>query len=213
YSTIILRDVVERNKIRNTIFLEQLVRFLANNIGSLFSSKSISDFLKSQKVKMSPSLVSEYADSLTEAFVVHQVGRYDIVGKKFFERGEKYFFENMGIRNVIAGYKPQDRAKRLENLVCNHLLFCGYDVKVGTMNTEEIDFVCTRGGETLYVQVAMELSSSETIYREFGNLLKIRDNYPKIVVSGERSFENSYDGVKHIHIRDFLSSSLSLNFC
>lgn len=212
YSTIILRDVVERNKIRNTIFLEQLVRFLANNIGSLFSSKSISDFLKSQKVKMSPSLVSEYADSLTEAFVVHQVGRYDIVGKKFFERGEKYFFENMGIRNVIAGYKPQDRAKRLENLVCNHLLFCGYDVKVGTMNTEEIDFVCTRGGETLYVQVAMELSSSETIYREFGNLLKIRDNYPKIVVSGERSFENSYDGVKHIHIRDFLSSSLSLNF-
>lgn len=213
YSTIILRDVVERNKIRNTIFLEQLVRFLANNIGSLFSSKSISDFLKSQKVKMSPSLVSEYADSLTEAFVVHQVGRYDIVGKKFFERGEKYFFENMGIRNVIAGYKPQDRAKRLENLVCNHLLFCGYDVKVGTMNTEEIDFVCTRGGETLYVQVAMELSSSETIYREFGNLLKIRDNYPKIVVSGERSFENSYDGVKHIHIRDFLSSSPSLNFC
>ncbi|MEG0024894.1 MAG: ATP-binding protein [Akkermansia sp.] len=212
YSTIILRDVVERNKIRNTIFLEQLVRFLANNIGSLFSSKSISDFLKSQKVKMSPSLVSEYADSLTEAFVVHQVGRYDIVGKKFFERGEKYFFENMGIRNVIAGYKPQDRAKRLENLVCNHLLFCGYDVKVGTMNTEEIDFVCTRGGETLYVQVAMELSSSETIYREFGNLLKIRDNYPKIVVSGERSFENSYDGVKHIHIRDFLSSSPSLNF-
>ncbi|MEG0587203.1 MAG: ATP-binding protein [Akkermansia sp.] len=213
YSTIILRDVVERNKIRNTIFLEQLVRFLANNIGSLFSSKSISDFLKSQKVKMSPSLVSEYADSLTEAFVVHQVGRYDIVGKKFFERGEKYFFENMGIRNVIAGYKPQDRAKRLENLVCNHLLFCGYDVKVGTMNTEEIDFVCTRGGETLYVQVAMELSSSETIYREFGNLLKIRDNYPKIVVSGERSFENSYEGVKHIHIRDFLSSSPSLNFC
>ncbi|MFA5326492.1 MAG: ATP-binding protein [Prolixibacteraceae bacterium] len=209
YSTIILRDVVERKKIRNTAFLEQLIRFLANNVGSLFSSNSISDFLKSQQVKISPNQVSEYADSLAEAFVVHRIGRYDIVGKKLFERGEKYFFENMGIRNAIVGYKPQDRAKRLENIVCNHLLFCGYDVKVGTLSTEEIDFVCTRGGETLYVQVAIELSSPETIAREFGNLLKIRDNYPKIVVSGERSFENSYEGVEHIYIRDFLTSTLT----
>ncbi len=209
YSTIILRDVVERKKIRNTAFLEQLIRFLANNVGSLFSSNSISDFLKSQQVKISPNQVSEYADSLAEAFVVHRIGRYDIVGKKLFERGEKYFFENMGIRNAIAGYKPQDRAKRLENIVCNHLLFCGYNVKVGALSTEEIDFVCTRSGETLYVQVAIELSSPETIAREFGNLLRIKDNYPKIVVSGERSFENSYEGVEHIYIRDFLSSTLT----
>lgn len=209
YSTIILRDVVERKKIRNTAFLEQLIRFLANNIGSLFSSKSISDFLKSQKVNIASNQVSEYADSLTEAFVVHRIGRYDIIGKRLFERGEKYFFENMGIHNAIAGYKPQDRAKRLENLVCNHLLFCGYDVKVGTLVPEEIDFVCTRGGETLYVQVSIELSLPETITREFGNLLKIRDNYPKIVVSGERSFENTYEGVEHIYIRDFLSSTLT----
>ena len=115
----------------------------------------------------------------------------------------------MGIRNAIAGYKPQDRAKRLENIVCNHLLFCGYNVKVGALSTEEIDFVCTRGGETLYVQVAVELSSSETIAREFGNLLRIKDNYPKIVVSGERYFENSYEGVGHIYIRDFLTSTLT----
>lgn len=209
YSTIVLRDVVERKKIRNTVFLEQLIRFLANNVGSLFSSKSISDFLKSQKVNISPNQVSEYANSLAEAFVVHRIGRYDIVGKRLFERGEKYFFENMGIRNVVAGYKPQDRAKRLENLVCNHLLFCGYDVKVGTLTTEEIDFVCTRGGEMLYVQVALELSRADTIAREFGNLLKIKDNYPKIVVSNERSFENSYKGVNHVYIRDFLSSILT----
>jgi len=208
YSTIVLRDVVERKKIRNTSFLEQLIRFLANNIGSLFSSKSISDFLKSQKVNISANQVSDYADSFAEAFVVHRMGRYDIVGKRLFERGEKYFFENMGIRNVVAGYKPQDRAKRLENLVCNHLLFCGYDVKVGSLATEEIDFVCTRGGEVLYVQVAVELSLPETVSREFGNLLKIKDNYPKIVVSGEQSFENSYEGVEHVYIRDFLSSAL-----
>lgn len=212
YSTIVLRDVIRRKKIRNTVFLEQLIRFLANNVGSLFSSKSISDFLKSQNVKIAPNQVSEYADALQEAFLVHRIGRYDIAGKKCFERGEKYFFENMGIRNAVAGYKPQDKAKRLENIVCNHLIACGYSVNVGTLASEEIDFVCTRDGETLYVQVAIELSRPETISREFGNLLKIKDNYPKFVVSGERSFENSYEGIEHIYIRDFLSSNLSRRF-
>ena len=211
YSTIVLRDVIKRKNIRNTAFLEQLIRFLANNVGSLFSSKSISDFLKSQNVKIASNQVSEYADALSEAFIVHRLGRYDIAGKRFFERGEKYFFENMGIRNAVAGYKPQDKAKRLENVVCNHLITCGYDVKVGTLATEEIDFVCTRNGETLYVQVAIELSRLETIEREFGNLLRIKDNYPKIVVSSERSFENSYEGIEHIYIRDFLSSDLTRN--
>lgn len=209
YSTIILKDVIRRKNIRNTAFLEQLIMFLAGNIGNLFSSKSISDFLKSQKVDVSPYVVSEYAMALSDAFIVHKVGRYDIVGKKIFERGEKYYFENMGIRNVIAGYKPQDRGIRLENLVYNHLVYNGYKVKIGALGTEEIDFVCQRNGEILYVQVAIELSKPETIEREFGNLLKIKDNYPKVVVSGERSFENTYEGIEHIYIRDFLSSTLS----
>ncbi|NTU96000.1 MAG: ATP-binding protein, partial [Bacteroidales bacterium] len=102
YSTIVLKDVVQRKNIRNTAFLEQLIKFLANNVGSLFSSKSISDFLKSQRVDISPNQVNEYAIALADAFIVHRVGRYDIVGKRLFERGEKYYFENMGIRNVIA---------------------------------------------------------------------------------------------------------------
>ena len=208
YSTIVLRDVIQRKNIRNTIFLEQLIRFLADNTGSLFSSKSISDFLKSQNVKLASNQVSEYADYLAEAFVVHRIGRYDVIGKRFFEIGEKYFIENMGIRNAVAGYKIQDRAKRIENVVCNHLIYCGYEVKVGTMMSEEIDFVCTRNGETMYVQVSAELSRQETIDREFGNLLKIKDNYPKIVVSGERSFGNTYQGIKHIYIRDFLSEEI-----
>ena len=205
YSTIVLRDIVQRMNVRNTIFLEQLIRFLADNVGSIFSSKSISDFLKNQNVKLAPNQVSEYANYLVDAFVVHRISRYDIIGKKFFERGEKYFFENMGIRNAVAGYKIQDRAKRLENIVCNHLIYCGYEVKVGTMMSEEVDFVCTRNGETLYVQVSSELSQQKTIEREFGNLLKIKDNYPKIVVSGERHFENSYQGIRHIYVKDFLS--------
>lgn len=209
YSTIVLRDVVQRKGIRNTIFLEQLIRFLAGNVGNLFSSKKISDFLKNQKIEISPNQVSEYANSLSEAFVVHRLGRYDIIGKRHFERGEKYYFENLGIKNAVAGYKRQDRAGRLENLVCNHLLYCGYDVKVGSFDYEEIDFVCTKSGETIYVQVAIELTREDTISREFGNLLKIKDNYPKIVVSGEKSFENSYEGIEHIYIRDFLSSTLT----
>lgn len=208
YSTIVLRDVIQRKNIRNTIFLEQLIRFLADNVGSIFSSKSISDFLKNQNVNLAPNQVSEYANYLAEAFVVHRIGRYDIVGKRIFERGEKYFFENMGIRNMIAGYKFQDRAKRIENIVCNHLIYSGYEVKVGTMMSEEIDFVCTRNGETIYVQVSAELSRQETIEREFGNLLKIKDNYPKIVVSGERSFENTYQGIRHIYVRDFLTTKI-----
>jgi len=208
YSTIILKDVVMRKNIRNTYFLEQLTKFLANNIGHLFSAKSISDFLKSNNDKSSSNQVSEYVNALTDSFLIHSVGRYDIVGKRLFERGEKYYFENMGICNIIAGYKPQDRANRLENVVFNHLLFCGYDVKVGTAAGKEIDFVCEKGGEKLYVQVTLELSRENTIEREFGNLLQIKDNYPKIVVSGEQSFENSYEGIKHIYIRDFLSKDV-----
>ncbi len=116
----------------------------------------------------------------------------------------------MGIRNVVSGYKTQDRAKRLENVVYNHLLYSGYNVKIGALQSEEIDFVCTKNGETLYVQVTLELSKEETIEREFGNLLKIKDNYPKIVVSAQELFENSYSGVKHIYIRDFLSNKYNI---
>jgi len=206
YATIVLKDVVLRKKIRNVAFLEQLIKFLAANTGNLFSSKGISDFLKTQKTEIAPNQVNEYALALADAFIIHRVGRYDIDGKRLFERGEKYYFENMGIRNIVAGYSPKDRARRLENVVFNHLLFCGYDIKVGTIYSNEIDFVCTKNGETLYVQVSVELSREETIEREFGNLLKIKDNYPKIVISTEKSFENSYEGVEHIYIRDFLSS-------
>jgi predicted AAA+ superfamily ATPase len=209
YSTIILKDVIKRHKIRNADFLERLIAFLAGNVGNLFSSKSINDYLKSNKEESSVNQIIEYTNALTEAFIVHRIGRFDIAGKKVFERGEKYYFENLGICHVVAGYKPQNRARRLENVVLNHLLYCGYAVKIGTLPPEEIDFVCTKNGETLYVQVTVELSTQETIDREFGNLLKIKDNYPKIVVSGERSFENSYEGIEHIYIRDFLSGTIS----
>ncbi len=204
YSTIVFRDVVIRYGIRNTDFLEKFILFLADNIGSLFSAKSISDYLKSQNTKLATNQIQTYANHLTNAFLVHKVNRYDLVGKRIFEIGDKYYFENMGIRNTIAGYKPQDRAKVLENIVYNHLLFCGYKVSVGSLAGQEIDFVCEKGGDKLYVQVALRLDEQSTIQREFGNLLKIQDNYPKIVVTNSQFSGNSYEGVRHIYIRDFL---------
>jgi len=204
YSTIVFRDVVSRYNLRNTVFLEKLIQFLSENIGSLFSAKNISDYLKSQHTQISVNQIQNYVEYLTNAFLIHRVGRYDLIGKRFFEIGEKYYFENMGIRNIIIGYRLQDRAKILENIVYNHLLYRGYTVKVGMSGSSEIDFVCEKGAEKLYVQVTLKMDSETTIEREFGNLLKIQDNYPKIVVSEDDFRGNSYEGIRHVFIRDFL---------
>ena len=131
YTTIVYRDVVSRYNIRSTNFLERLIQFLANNIGSLFSAKRISDFLKSQQVNISHNQVQTFNDYFTNAFLIHKVPRYDVQGKRIFEFGEKYYFENCGIRNAIVGYAPGDKAKLLENIVYNQLLYKGYDVKIG----------------------------------------------------------------------------------
>lgn len=206
YSTIIYRDVVSRYNLRNTQFLERLVTFLADNVGSLFSAKKISDFLKSQKVNISSQQIQNYIKYLSSAFIILPTRRYDIVGKRIFEVGDKYYFENIGIRNAIVGYKSNDIAKILENIVYNHLLFCGYSVKVGVLKASEIDFVCERKNEKMYVQVSYLLEKEETVKREFGNLLKIDDNHPKVVVSMDKLAGGGYDGIEHIYIRDFLST-------
>jgi predicted AAA+ superfamily ATPase len=204
YSTIIFRDVVTRHNIRNTVFLENFISFLADNIGNVFSAKKISDYLKSQNLHISTNQILQYSDYLCAAFLIHKVGRYDIVGKRMFEIGDKYYFEDLGIRNTAVKYKPQDRGKLLENVVYNHLRYCGYTVNIGAMSGQEIDFVCERHGERRYVQVALRLDEETTIRREFGNLLKIQDNYPKEVVTMDKFFGSSYMGVKHVHIADFL---------
>src|SRR5690606_12329826 len=183
YSTIIFCDVINRYSIRNTVFLEQLTLFLASNTGSIFSAKKISDFLKSQKVNIAPSQVQRYIQHLTSAFLIHQVKRYDIEGKRLFEIGEKYYFENLGIRNALWGYRTQDIGKIMENVVYNHLVAHNYAVNVGILGANEIDFIAEKNGEKVYVQVALALLEEQTIAREFGNLLKVKDNYPKMVVT------------------------------
>jgi len=204
YNTIVYRDVVSRYSLRNSPFLEKLLRFLADNIGSLFSAKRISDFLKSQRTNIPPNQIQQYCAHLANAFIVHAIDRYDLVGRRIFEIGNKFYFENTGIRNAVCGYKISDRGKLLENVVCNHLLYLGYEVKVGIFHKQEIDFVCERVNERLYIQVALRLDDQATIDREFGNLLTIPDNYPKIVVSESNFKGNTYEGIRHMHIREFL---------
>jgi len=204
YNTIVYRDVVSRYNLRNNQFLAKLLEFLADNIGSLFSAKRISDFLKSQHINMPPNQIQQYCTHLANAFIIHEVNRYDIAGRKIFEIGNKFYFENTGIRNVIIGYQLKDRGKLLENIVYNQLLYLGYDVKIGSFHAQEIDFVCERGNERLYVQVALRLNEQATIDREFGNLLAVPDNYPKFVISEDYFSGNTFQGIRHMQIRDFL---------
>lgn len=204
YHSIIYRDVISRYNIRAVKLLEQLVQFLADNIGSLFSAKGISDFLKAQQIKISPNQIQSYIEYLSNAFIIHKVNRYDIAGKKLFETGSKNYFEDTGIRNALIGYKPDDIGKVLENVVYNHLVSSGWDVKVGVLHTGEIDFVCVKNAEKMYIQAALILKEAKTLHREFGNLLKINDNYRKIVVTMDSFSGGSFDGIEHYHIRKFL---------
>ncbi len=205
YNTILLKDVVERYKIRNIYFLESLISYLADNVGSLVSSKKISDFLKSQKINISPNIVLDYLLFLINAFFVFKVLRTDIQGKKIFEINDKYYFEDLGLRHSITGYKQIDINKIMENLVFLHLQILGYKVTIGQLKNKEVDFVCEKQNKKIYIQVAY-LITDENKKREFGNLLAIQDNYPKIVISSDEMIDKSdYKGIKHINIRDFLN--------
>ena len=205
YSTIAVRDIVQRYALRNVQFLEQLTLFLADNIGNLFSAKKISDFLKSQRITTNSTQVQNYVDYLANAFLIYKVPRYDIAGKRFFEIGEKYYFEDLGLRNALIGYRVQDRGKLLENCVFNHLQIAGFTVKIGGIDSQEIDFIAEKDNEKLYVQVALTINEEKTLEREFGNLLKIQDNYPKYVVTMDDFEGNSVDGVQCLNLRAFLA--------
>ena len=204
YQSIVYRDIINRYAIRNVNFLEQLVLFLAAHIGSMFSAKKISDFLKSQQIKMAPNQVQNYIQHLVNAFLVHKVGRYDLIGKRMFEIGEKYYFENLGIRNGLWGYRLEDRGKIMENCVYNHLVYKGYKVKVGALGSKEIDFVAEKKGEKLYIQVALMINDTPTLERELGNLQQIKDNYPKKVITMDGFSGNTANGIQHESLRNFL---------
>lgn len=211
YNTIMMRDVIAREKIRNIYFIENLARFMADNDGKLISTNSIVKFMKSQGEKISETVTSSYIGYLCKALIINSVARYDIHGKKLFEMIYKYYFADHGLRNYLCGFNMRSSIEKvMENVVYLHLLTQGYKVNVGILRAGEVDFVATKGGKTLYVQVTYLPASEETIEREFGNLARIKDNYPKYVVSmdpvsGELA---EYPGIHHLHLREFLKTDL-----
>lgn len=211
YHTVLLKDVIMRNQIRNVPFLENLVRFLADNIGKLISANSIAKYMKSQGESITSSVVINYISFLCEAYILHKVNRYDIHGKRVFENNDKFYFEDNGVRNAIAGgTREGDIEKVIENIIYEHLIRLGYQVYVGQLQAGEIDFVCTKPeGQRIYVQASFIIAEQATREREFGNLRSIKDNYPKYVISMTPLLtKNDDDGITHIHLRKFLREGL-----
>jgi len=206
YASILLKDVVARENIRNVSFLENLIEFLADNVGSLFSANNISKYLKSQRATVTPQTVINYLKPLINAYFIHKTPRYDINGLKIFETGEKYYFEDLGLRNAIRGFnRYKDIQKVMENIVFLHLIRQGFQVFIGQHGVYEIDFVAQRKGKKVYVQVSYMLTNETTIEREFGNLIKIADNYPKYVVTmDEYNAGADYKGITQLHLGSFL---------
>lgn len=203
---LVYRDIVSRHSIRNNDFLQRLLLFLADNIGQIFTAKRIADYLKSQRTSVTVNSVQTYADYISDAYITNKVRRWDIEGKRFFEIGEKYYFEDIGIRNSIIGYRPMDIGAILENVVFNKLLSDGYDVKIGIIQrNKEIDFVAEKDGERKYIQVAVNVNDKTTAEREFGNLEAVGDNYEKILVTLRDSAPNTQNGIKMLSLRQFLN--------
>lgn len=205
YSSIILKDITQRNKIRDTDLLERVISYLIMNVGNNFSATSISKFFKSENRKVSVETILNYIKAAEESFLIYRVLRDDLIGKKVLNVNEKYYIADHGMREAILGSNQRDTNQIFENIIYLELLRKGYNVRVGKVDNLEVDFVCTKGNEKIYVQVAYLLASAETIEREFTSLEKIDDNYPKYIISMDE-FDMSRNGIIHINIIDFLMS-------
>lgn len=208
YDTIFVKDIVRRKNVRNVSLLDNLVRFVADNSGKVFSANSIAKYLRGNAIAVSSNTVAEYMDALCNTYMIDCVKRYDIRGKSVFEQQDKYYFEDLGLRNYLCRDKRSlDIEKVLEGAVYLKLKRSGYEVYVGQLSGKEIDFVARRGSEMLYVQVAVQVTGSETYEREFGNLKLIKDNYPKYVVTLDPNVALIHDsGIIACTARDFLLS-------
>lgn len=203
FNSVELKDIVQRNKVRDVDMLERIIAYVTANIGTTFSSTAISKYLKSEGRSVSPETVLGYLKACTDAFLFYQVKRQDLRGKKILTVNEKYYVADHGVREAVFGGNHRDINLVLENIVYLELLRRGYVVTVGKVGDKEIDFICESQGNRLYIQVAYLLASEETIQREFGVYERVRDNYPKYVLTLDE-FDMSRDGIKHRNIRDFL---------
>lgn len=203
YDAIVVKDIIQRNNIKDTNLLNMILAFLMDNIANPFSARSIVAALKQEGINTTVETVIAYIDYIKKAMVVYSAQRYDIKGKKLLTTNEKYYTVDLGLRNCVKASGEIDYNKLYENIVYLELLYRGYDVKVGKTDDYEIDFVAYKDSDTLYVQVCYLLASTETVEREFGNLERIKDNYPKYVISGDLP-DFSRNGIKHYNIIKFL---------
>lgn len=204
YSSVILRDSIQRFNIRNIDFLERLVKFTFENIGNRFSAKNIADYFKSQQRKIDMNTIYHYLHALEGAFLLHRISRYDIKGKEVLQTNEKYYVSDVSLIYSVLGFRDRYISGILENIVVLELKRRAYTVYVGRYEDREVDFIAERKNEKLYVQVTYKMTEPQTVEREFGVFKSINDNYPKYVVSMDEFWNDNIDGIKHIHIADFL---------
>ena len=208
YNTVLVKDIITRKKVRNVPFLENLVKFIADNIGKPMSATNIQNYMASNESEVSKNLILKYMKAIHEAYLATAVSRYNIHGKKLLETNDKFYFGDVGIRNfIVGGRRAGDVEKIVENLVFQHLVRIGYDVKIGQLYSTEIDFVGTKGDEVVYVQAAYLIAEEKTFEREFGNLMPIKDSYPKYVISMTPYMDSSkWKGIIHIPLVEFLKN-------
>lgn len=206
YNTILLKDVIKRHNIRNVSLLENISQYVFENIGNIFTAKKVSDYMKSQRIRVGVETVQNYISYLESTFAIYKARRYDIKGKRLLELYEKYYMGDLSMRHALFGYRQEDISDILENLVFLELKRRGYQVFIGKVDTREVDFIAKKENKKIYIQVTYLLSSPETIQREFSVLSSIRDNYPKYVISMDSVFGNDVEGIQRINLIDFLLS-------
>ena len=207
YNSTIYSDIVKRNQIRKIDQLERVVKYVFNNVGNTFSAKSISDYLKSEKRLIDNETVYNYLDKLEKAYLIHRCSRYDLRGKEILKTQEKFYLADVALRYSALGYNTDSVASSLENVVYLELCRRGYTVNVGKTSDGVIDFVANRKNEKIYVQVTQKIVSEKVEKREYSRLLDIKDNYPKYVLTTDEFSGGNYEGIKTMHIADFLLSS------
>jgi len=208
YNSIILNDVVKRNEIRDVDLLDRITRFIMANIGQLFSANSIVKYLKKEKVNISTKTIYNYLSYIEYAGLINKVKREDLTSKKILRYIEKFYVVDLGFRQLLFGNNEKDIGQSLENIVYNELIRKGYDITIGKFKDKEVDFVCKKPKQTIYIQVSYILASENTIKREFEPLMKIKNNYPKYVISMDE-FDMSREGIRHINMIDFLTGELN----
>ncbi len=204
YSSVILRDVIQRHKFRDIELLERVVKYVFDNIGNKFSAKNISDYFKSQNRKLDINTIYNYLNALESSYIIYRIHRYNIRGKEILKTNEKYFVGDQSLLYALMGYKDSLISGVLENIVMLELKRRGFNVYIGKLDQLEIDFIAEKQGKRIYIQIAYKMTELSTIDREYKPLLKIKDNYPKYVLTMDQIWTDNIEGIIHMHIADFL---------